>query len=224
MVQLNERRDGDEGLYGLDGPGSRHCSTPFHLGPFLFLPLISIADWCAGAWSGCPRGKRTLLHGGKDVQDCTSERYHVVHQSSKVLNESPNCTSASGRPYTKRFAARRHGAPEPIRTVLERPAERYRIATYKPGAQGRGRGCGGGRSAMLELLKADLKPSDILKRASFENAITLVMALGGSTNAVLHLLAIAHAANVPLTLDDFQVWAAPTGPFWAPFPCHVTRL
>lgn len=58
---------------------------------------------------------------------------------------------------------------------------------------------------MLELLKADIKPSDVLKRTSFENAITLVMALGGSTNAVLHLLAIAHAAGVPLTLDDFQV-------------------
>eukprot|EP00884_Botryococcus_braunii_P022345 jgi/Botrbrau1/8795/Bobra.0330s0026.1 len=58
--------------------------------------------------------------------------------------------------------------------------------------------------AMLELLKSDLKPRDIMTRGSFENAITLVMALGGSTNAVLHLLAIAHAVGVPLTIDDFQ--------------------
>ena len=53
------------------------------------------------------------------------------------------------------------------------------------------------------LVERDLKPSDILCREAFENAITLVIALEGSTNAVLHLLAIAHAAGVPLSLDDF---------------------
>lgn len=57
---------------------------------------------------------------------------------------------------------------------------------------------------MLELLKADIKPLDIMTRAAFENAMTIVMALGGSTNAVLHLLAMARACGVPLTLDDFQ--------------------
>ena len=58
--------------------------------------------------------------------------------------------------------------------------------------------------ALLELLKKDIKPRDIMTRKAFENAITVVMALGGSTNAVLHLLAMAHAVDVPLTLDDFQ--------------------
>ena len=58
---------------------------------------------------------------------------------------------------------------------------------------------------MLELLKADIKPRDIMTRPAFENAMTVVMALGGSTNAVLHLLAMAHAAGVELRLDDFQV-------------------
>ena len=57
--------------------------------------------------------------------------------------------------------------------------------------------------AVLELLERDIRPSHILTREAFENAITVVIALGGSTNAVLHLLAIAHAANVPLALDDF---------------------
>ncbi len=57
--------------------------------------------------------------------------------------------------------------------------------------------------AVLELLERDIRPSQILSREAFENAITVVIALGGSTNAVLHLLAIAHAANVPLELDDF---------------------
>lgn len=57
--------------------------------------------------------------------------------------------------------------------------------------------------AVLELLQQDIRPSDIMTREAFENAITLVIALGGSTNAVLHLLAMAHAIDVELTLDDF---------------------
>lgn len=58
-------------------------------------------------------------------------------------------------------------------------------------------------AAVVELLRRGIRPSDILTREAFENAITTVIALGGSTNAVLHLLAIAHAAQVPLALDDF---------------------
>ncbi len=58
--------------------------------------------------------------------------------------------------------------------------------------------------AMRNLLEQDIKPLDIMTRRAFENAITVVMALGGSTNAVLHLLAMARAAHVELTLDDFQ--------------------
>jgi dihydroxy-acid dehydratase len=58
-------------------------------------------------------------------------------------------------------------------------------------------------AAVLELLKNGIKPSDIMTKAAFENAITIVIALGGSTNAVLHLLAMANAANVDITLDDF---------------------
>lgn len=58
-------------------------------------------------------------------------------------------------------------------------------------------------AAVLNLLEKNILPSDIMTRKAFENAITLVIALGGSTNAVLHLLGMAHAANVPLSLDDF---------------------
>jgi dihydroxy-acid dehydratase len=57
---------------------------------------------------------------------------------------------------------------------------------------------------LMEAVRADRRPSRILTRQALENAIAVVMALGGSTNAVLHLLAIAHAAQVPLTLDDFE--------------------
>ena len=59
-------------------------------------------------------------------------------------------------------------------------------------------------AAIRHLLQEDIKPLDIMTRKAFENAITVVMALGGSTNAVLHLLAIAKSADVALTIDDFQ--------------------
>jgi dihydroxy-acid dehydratase len=57
---------------------------------------------------------------------------------------------------------------------------------------------------LVQLIERQLLPRDIMTRAAFENAIAVVMALGGSTNAVLHLLAIAHAAEVPLSIDDFE--------------------
>jgi dihydroxy-acid dehydratase len=57
---------------------------------------------------------------------------------------------------------------------------------------------------LVEAIKRDLKPRDIITRQSIENAIALVMATGGSTNAVLHYLAIASAADVPWTIDDFE--------------------
>ncbi len=58
--------------------------------------------------------------------------------------------------------------------------------------------------AIRTLLEKDIKPRDIMTRAAFENAIVIIMALGGSTNAVLHLIAMARAVNVKLTIDDFQ--------------------
>lgn len=57
---------------------------------------------------------------------------------------------------------------------------------------------------VLNLLKLDLKPRDIMTKQAFENAITMIIALGGSTNGILHLLAVAKSVDVDLTLDDFQ--------------------
>ena len=59
-------------------------------------------------------------------------------------------------------------------------------------------------AAILNLLQLDLKPRDIMTREAFENAMVMVAALGGSTNAVLHLIAMARAVDVPLNIDDFQ--------------------
>jgi dihydroxy-acid dehydratase len=58
-------------------------------------------------------------------------------------------------------------------------------------------------AAVVNLIKNNIRPSDIMTKKAFENAITVVIALGGSTNSVLHLLAMANAMNVKLTIDDF---------------------
>ena len=60
------------------------------------------------------------------------------------------------------------------------------------------------REVLVEAVKADIKPRDIVTRKRIENAVAVIMATGGSTNAVLHFLAIAHAADVEWTIDDFE--------------------
>ena len=65
--------------------------------------------------------------------------------------------------------------------------------------------CFNAGEAIKHLLEKDIKPRDIMTRDAFENAMVLVTILGGSTNAVLHLLAMARAVNVELTIDDFQL-------------------
>ncbi len=64
--------------------------------------------------------------------------------------------------------------------------------------------CKAAGAAVYNLLEKDIYPKDIMTKEAFENAITVVQALGGSTNAILHLLAIAHAAEVDVTMDDFD--------------------
>ena len=84
------------------------------------------------------------------------------------------------------------GLSLPNSSAQEAISENKRIDSYAAG------------EAVVKLINEDIKPSDILTIKSFENAITTVIALEGSTNAVLHLLAIAHAAGIPLTIDDFS--------------------
>lgn len=64
--------------------------------------------------------------------------------------------------------------------------------------------CRAAGTAIRRLLEDDIRPSDIMTRAAFENAMVVTMALGGSTNAVLHLIAMAHSAGVGLDIEDFQ--------------------
>ena len=69
---------------------------------------------------------------------------------------------------------------------------------------GKAQECEEAGRALLSLLEKDIRPRDIMTKEAFENAITVVMALGGSTNAFLHLIAMAHSVQVDLTMDDFD--------------------
>ena len=71
-------------------------------------------------------------------------------------------------------------------------------------AEGKQRECARAAAAIKVLLERDIKPRDIMTAAAFENAIRIIMILGGSTNAVMHLIAMAKAVGVPLGIDDFQ--------------------
>ena len=84
------------------------------------------------------------------------------------------------------------GLSLPNSSAQEAVSEAKRQDSYNAGA------------AVFHLIDRGIKPSDILSEEAFENAITVCIALEGSTNAVLHLLAIAHAAKIPLTIDDFS--------------------
>lgn len=83
------------------------------------------------------------------------------------------------------------GLSLPNSSAQEAVSEAKRQDSYNAGA------------AVYNLINRGIKPSDILSREAFENAITVTIALEGSTNAVLHLLAIAHSARIPLSIDDF---------------------
>ena len=81
------------------------------------------------------------------------------------------------------------------------------VPPRRPRIRARSRSVARAGQAMRNLLELDLKPRDIMTREAFENAMVVVMALGGSTNAVLHLIAMARCVEVPLTIDDFQAVA-----------------
>ena len=77
-------------------------------------------------------------------------------------------------------------------------------SSYPASSEGKQQECIEAGAAIRNLLESDIKPLDILTRKAFENAMTVTVVLGGSTNAVLHLIAIAKATEVKLTIDDFQ--------------------
>lgn len=118
--------------------------------------------------------------------------------SSKELHDVESCAipgpGSCGGMYTANTMA---SAIEALGFSLPNSSAQAAISKHKT------KDCRDAGAAVINLLKKGIRPSDIFSKEAFENAITVSIALGGSTNSVLHLLAMAHSAGVKLTIDDF---------------------
>ena len=118
--------------------------------------------------------------------------------SGKELHDVESCAipgpGSCGGMYTANTMA---SAIEALGFSLPNSSAQAAISSHKT------KDCRDAGAAVINLLKKGIRPSDIFSKEAFENAITVTIALGGSTNSVLHLLAIAHSAGVKLTIDDF---------------------
>ena len=126
--------------------------------------------------------------GGRAAGNVSGNELKVVEQTA-----IPGAGSCGGMytANTMASAIEALGLSLPNSSAQEAVSNHKRNDSYNAGA------------AVVNLIEKDIKPSDILCKEAFENAITVCIALEGSTNAVLHLLAIAHAAHVDLSIDDF---------------------
>lgn len=142
-------------------------------------------------------------HGSEKLNIVSSFEYYgkylsgdvTIEQLDDVVQHACPGKGACGGMYTANTMA----------TAIETLGMSLPFSSSTPAAHNNKRiECFSAGKAMANLLEKNICPSDIMTRTAFENAITMIMLLGGSTNAVMHLLAMAHAANVPLELDDFQ--------------------
>ncbi|OIQ31115.1 MAG: dihydroxy-acid dehydratase [Crocinitomix sp. MedPE-SWsnd] len=145
--------------------------------------------------SGCHQGQKLDIvsafeaHGQKVAGKITDDEFEAV-----VEKACPGAGACGGMYTANTMAAAIEalGMSLPYNSSNPALSDTKKIECVRAGQQ------------VNELLKMDLKPSDIITKKSLENAVTLVVALGGSTNAVLHFLAIAKTAEIDFTLDDFQ--------------------
>ncbi|HTG69128.1 MAG TPA: dihydroxy-acid dehydratase [Candidatus Udaeobacter sp.] len=140
---------------------------------------------------------------GKDVDIVTAFEAVGQYQEGKLTDEELHevecqvCPGAGacGGMYTANTMA---SAVEALGMSLPGSSSTPAISSYKAVE------CAEAGRTVIELLEKDIRPRDIMTKKAFDNAITLIMALGGSTNALLHLMAMAHSVEVDLTLDDFE--------------------
>ncbi len=145
--------------------------------------------------SGCHKGKKlNIVSAFEALGEKYAGKISAEDFKGVVKNACPGAGACGGM-YTANTMS---SAIEALGMSLPYSASNPAVGAAKQ------KECIAAGAAMHHLLAHDLKPRDILTQQSFENALTVVMALGGSTNAVLHLLAIAQSAKVPLTLNDFQ--------------------
>jgi dihydroxy-acid dehydratase len=149
--------------------------------------------------AGCTRlwgeeQKRDIISAGEAYGEYLTGKITAEERKIIVQNSCPGAGACGGM-YTANTMA---SAIEAMGMSL--PYSSSTPAEYDEKAEE----CRQAGQAVLRLLEMDLKPRDIMTRAAFDNAMVVVMALGGSTNAVLHLIAMARAVEIDLTMSDFQ--------------------
>lgn len=185
---------GCEGFDGLVAIGGCDKNMPGCIMAMARLNRPSVFVYGGTILPGCMHGQNLDI-----VSVFEAVGQHAAHKiSDQELKEVESCAipgpGSCGGMYTANTMA---SAIEALGMSL--PNSSMQIAVSKE----KDADCINAGGAVLNLLKLNLRPRDILTKKAFENAITVVTALGGSTNAVLHLLAIAHTAGVQLTIDDF---------------------
>jgi dihydroxy-acid dehydratase len=138
--------------------------------------------------------KLDIVSAFQSYGEFVAGRIDEQHRSAIVKKSCPG-PGACGGMYTANTMA---SAIEAMGMSLPFSASRPAVSEQKKDE------CRRAGEAILRLLQADIKPRDIMTREAFENALVVLTVLGGSTNAVLHLIAMARAAKVPLSIDDFQ--------------------
>ncbi len=193
-VMSAERLDGSVLLAGCDKslPGMLMAAARLDLAS-VFLYAGSIAPGRALLSDGTER-EVTLIDGFEAAGACLAGRMSREDLDAIERAICPGEGACGGMYTANTMASIAEALGMSLPGSAAPPAADRRRDTY---AHGSG-------EAVVELLRQGITARDILTREAFENAITLLMALGGSTNAVLHLLAIAHEADVDLTLGDFN--------------------
>jgi dihydroxy-acid dehydratase len=170
-------------------PGLIMGATSMNL-PALFLPA---GPMLRGHWGG------TILGSGSDTWKywadlraggITEEDWLQIENG---IARSPGHCMTMGTASTMTSAAEALGATLPGAASIPAADSRHAVMAASTGRR------------IVDMVWEDLKLSDLLTETAFRNAVTTVLALGGSTNAIIHLIAMAHRAGVPLGLDDFEV-------------------
>lgn len=185
---------GCEGFDGLVAIGGCDKNMPGCLIAMARLNRPSVFVYGGTILPGCYKGKNVDI-----VSVFEAVGAHANHKiSEQELTEIESCAipgpGSCGGMYTANTMA---SAIEALGMSLPNSSAQAAISDAK------NNDCYSAGKAVLNLIEKNICPRDILTKKAFENAITVVTALGGSTNAVLHLIAMAHAAHIKLTIDDF---------------------
>src|SRR5256885_8659875 len=159
------------------------------------LPALVVAGgpMLTGTWRGAPLGCGTdVWRLSEEVRAGTLDRNDFLSAESAMIRSRGHCNTM-GTASTMACVTEALGFTLPGNAGLPAPDSRLLELSHAAG------------NRIVAMVEEDLTPSRLLSRGSFQNAILTLGAIGGSTNAVLHLLAIAGRAGIPLTLDDFDV-------------------